>query len=166
MPRILSNTARRAMYAQESSEVWITLITISHPNFVEDIRVCDDATELLPVAGIRGIVSRGDEFMYVPFSLTLPSSDDTGVATAVLSIDNIDRRVIKAVREADSALAVKIEIILASDPESVEIEIDDFRLAIVPYDAFTVSGELTQEYYELEPFPHQRVTPSNFAGVF
>lgn len=165
MSRPLSITARRAAYAQQSKEAWVALLTISHPN-IPTMYVCDDATELLPIAGVRGIVSRGQEFVFMPFALTLPNSDDTGVSKAKLNIDNTDRRIVQAAREADSALLIKIEVVLASRPDDLEMEIDGFRIENVPYDAFTVSGELTQEYYDLEPFPWQHFTPSTTPGLF
>jgi len=166
MSRSLSATARGAMFAQQTSEVFIVLLTITHPTFDQDIRVCSDPFELLPDAGVKGIVSRGNEFLYVPFDIILPQQDSTNSAKATLSVDNVGRALMESVRTADSAIRVKIEVILASSPDAVEISIDDFRLATVSYDSFTVSGDLSVEYYDLEPFPSKRFTPADFPGIF
>lgn len=166
MSRPLSNSAKAAMYAQSTSEVFIMLVTIDHPSFTTPVRVASDPYELLPEAGVRGVISRGMEFLYLPFSVELPSQDDTGVAKARISVDNISREIVAAVRRANSALSITIEIVLASDPDTLEVAIEDFRLDRVTYDAFTVSGDISIEYFDLEPFPSRRFTPSDFPGIF
>lgn len=164
--RVISQELRDAVFSQETGEVFIGLLTISHPNFVEDIRVCDDPFEVLPVAGVRGVVSRGDEYVFLPFKFELPGTNDTGTAKGRLQIDNVDQRIVQAVRTANSALRLKIEIMLSSNVEVPRYVADDFRLDSVTYDALTVEGDLSMEYYDTEPFPQGRFTPSNFPGIF
>lgn len=166
MSRQLSNAAKQAMYAAQTKEVFIILMTIDHPVFDKPIRLTSDPFEVLPEAGVRGVVSRGEEYVYLPLTINLPTEDDTGVSKANISIDNIDRRIVEAVRRANSALAVSIEIVLASDVDNVEISVPDFRLERVQYDVFTVSGEISMEYFELEPFPARKFTPSDFPALF
>jgi len=60
MPRQLSNTAKAALYAQQTSEVFIMLLTVNHESFSEPIRITNDPGTELPDAGVLGIVSRGD----------------------------------------------------------------------------------------------------------
>lgn len=164
--RQLSNAARQAVFAQDTSQVFIMLLTITHPNFVEPIRLSSDPTTILPIAGFRGTISRGNEYVYMPFSVALPSQDDTGIARANISIDNIDRQIVMYIRQADSALSVNLEIVMASSPDSVEVSAPDFRLEKVSYDALTVSGDLSLEYYDLEPYSKLRFTPNAFTGMF
>lgn len=164
--RNLSNAARAAVFAQETSEAFLVLLTITHPSFSEDIRVSSDPTQELPEAGGRGTISNGLEYIYCPFSITLPNEDDTGVARAQISVDNVDRRLTQAIRQADSAVGIKIEIVLASAPDNIEMSLDGFQMAQATYDALTVSGELSMEYYDLEPFPAGRFNPSGFPGIF
>lgn len=164
--RNVSNEFKASVFSQQTDEVFIALITISHESFTDDIRVASDPFELLPTAGERGVVSNGLEYIYLPFRLVLPSEDDTGVARARLEMDNVDRRAVAAIRNANSSLSVNIDIVLASDVDNVEMSVQDFRLEKVRYDALTISGDLTVEYYDLEPFPYQRFTPSAFQGMF
>lgn len=164
--RNLSNAAKHAIFSQQTSEAFIILVTISHSNFTDDIRVASDPFEILPSANVRGVVSRGTEFVYFPFSINLPNSDDTGIARAMVSFDNIDRSMINAIRTADSSLSIKIEMILASDVDNVEFVIEGFKLDRVTYDSLTISGEISMEYYDLEPFPSKRFTPADFPGLF
>lgn len=164
--RSLSNAAKAAVFAQETGDAFVILITISHPNFTDDIRVSSDPTQDLPEANIRGTISNGLEYIYCPFSISLPGDDDTGVARAQLSVDNVDRRVTEAIRSADSAVGIKIEIVLASSPDVIEMSLDGFQMAQATYNAMTVSGELSMAYFDLEPFPAKRFTPSDFPGLF
>lgn len=166
MPRPLSNAAKAAIFAQTSTEAFIMLVTISHPSLADDVRVCSDPYEDLPVAGVKGVISRGDEYIYLPFSISLPAQDDSGVAKAQISVDNISREIVAAVRGADSALGISIEIVLASDVDTPEVTISDFRLDRVTYDAFTVSGDISVEYFDLEAFPARRFNPADFPGIF
>lgn len=166
MSRNLSNAAKQAMYAQQTSEAFIALLTIDHENFEQPIRVASDSYEVLPDAGVRGVLSRGDEYIYLPFTIELPQEDDSGVTQARISVDNISREIVAAVRTATSSLTVKLEIVLSSDVDSVEVSVDDFKLERVTYDVFTVSGTISLEYFELEPFPKARFTPSSFPGIF
>ena len=166
MSRPVSNAFKTAIYAQQTSEVFIMLATISHPDFEDDICLANDPFELLPEAGVRGVISRGKEYIYLPFNINLPAQDDTGVAKASLSIDNIDRQIVSAVRRASSALTITLEIVLASNVDVPEVTVQDFRLESVTYDALSVSGDISVEYYDLEPFPSRRFTPSDFPGLF
>lgn len=164
--RNLSPAAIRSLTSQESREAWIALMTIDHPNFTVPARFANDCLLTLPIAGEYGVVSREMEFVYLPFNITLPSQDPNSTARAQISIDNVDRRIVQAVRSADSAVSVMIEIITASDPDHVEVTNPDFRLERVKYDSLTVSGEISIEYFDLEPFPNSSFTPSNFPGLF
>lgn len=166
MSRPISNAAKQAMFAQQTSEAFIILLTIDHPDFTDPIRVASDPYEDLPDAGVRGVVSRGMEFMFLPFSIELPQEDDSGVTRATLSIDNISREIVAYVRQASSALNVTVEIVLSSDVDTVEVSVPDFKLERVTYDAFTVTGDISMDYFELEPFPSRRFTPSDFPGIF
>lgn len=166
MSRNLSAEAKKAIFAARTRESFITLLTISHGSFLQPIRIADDAYQHLPLAGQPGVISRGMEFVYLPFRIVLPASDDTGVSRAKIAIDNIDRKMVQAARSADSALEVTIEIVLSSQPNVVEMAEENFRLEKVDYDALVVSGEISVEYYDLEPYPAGRFTPSGFPGMF
>ena len=164
--RQVSTAFKRAVNGQETSEAFILLVTISHSAFTDDMRIASDPFELLPNAGVNGVISRGLEYIYLPFSINLPQQDDTGIARAQLQIDNVDRRIINAVRSANSPLSITLEVVLSSDVDTPEISIEDFRLERVEYDSLVVSGDISVEYFELEPFPAGRFTPSDFPGMF
>lgn len=166
MSRNVSSAFKQAAFSQETNTAFIMLVTISHDSFSDDIRLASDSYEDLPTAGVRGVISRSEEYIYLPLAIVLSQEDDSGVARASISVDNINRDIIAAVRSATSAVSVTIEVVLSSDPDTVEVSVQDFRLERVEYDAFTVSGDLSVEYFDLEPFPSGRFTPSKFPGMF
>lgn len=162
----ISNAFKVAASQQNTTEVWITLLTISHPSFTDDVRISDDPTGVLPIAGVRGTVSNGLEYVFCPFTIQLPPQNETGVAQAEISVDNVGEELMRPIREADSAVDVKVQIILASTPDHIEKEYDNLQLQVVNYDALNVSGSLGMEWFELEPYPSGRYTPSTAPGVF
>lgn len=164
--RSVTTTLKQAVAAQTTDIVFIKLITITAPNLAEPIRVCDDSFEVLPLAGGRGVVSRGEEFIYLPFDLTLPNEDDTGIGRARISIDNVSREIIAAIRGSNGQIGIKIEIVLNVDVDTPEVVLDNFVLQSVNYDALTINGDIAVQYFDLEPFPFQRFTPSTFQGIF
>lgn len=162
----ISNAFKMAASQQSTTEVWITLLTISHPSFLDDVRISDDPTVLLPIAGSRGTITNGLEHVFCPFTIQLPPQNETGVAQAEISVDNVGEELMKPIREAGSAVNVKVQIVLASTPDHIEKEYDGLQLQVVDYDALTVSGNLGMEWFELEPFPSGRYTPRTAPGVF
>jgi hypothetical protein len=164
--RSVSSTYRRESQARSTSEAWIALITLTNPALTEPVYITDDPKETLPIAGVKGVESRGIEFIYVPIEWQLPHEDDTGVSRAKIRIDNVDRRIVATVRQAQGDINMKVEVVLASDTESVEFAQDFFVLRNVTYDALSVEADLYVENYDFEPFPYARITPSYFPASF
>jgi len=153
--------------ANETGEVFDVLLTIDHPAIADGpIRLASEGLETLPVAGVQGIVSRGNEFIELPFQFLLPGSADNQTPNSVLQMDNISREITAAARTITSPAAVTAEVVLASDPDTVEVSIDGFSLVNVQYDAFTVQGTISVELLEQRPFPSMNITPSGFPGTF
>lgn len=166
MSRTLSPEAKEALFAERTSEVFITLVTLNHPSFTQPARFSSDPTQVLPDAGERGTLSQGEEYLFLPFEFDLPAQDDTGIANARIVIDNIDRRIVAAARTANSAVDVTISVVLASNPDVHEITISGFKIDKVNYNAVELSGVISVEYFDLEPFPAKRFTPSDYPGIF
>lgn len=163
-----STDFKQQVYAQETDRAFIVLITLDSDELVEPIRVCDDPFEKLEDLGqdVYGCVSNGETFLFLPFEISLPRDDSSGTVSAKLAIDNIDRTIIRHARSVLRPLTVTIQVILSSDPDFIELEYTDFKLTNVNYNQFTISGDLTLDYWGLEPFPSGRFTPSGFPGLF
>lgn len=157
MSRTVSNTAKAALFAPETGEAFLILLTLSHPDLAVPIRVSSDAVNT---------TSRGDLFIAYPFDLTLPDGEEQRPPRARLVIDNVDRQIVATIRTLQSAPTLLIEIIRASDPNTVEAKFSDFKLFDITYDSQVITADLTLEDFTAEPYPAATFSPSLFPGLF
>lgn len=157
MARPLSTTAKQGLFAQETEQVFLPLVTITHPDLASPVRV---------VRNTEDIVSRGQEFIALGFDLTLPDDREETVPGMRLEIDNVDRRIVEAIRTITSPAQVTTEVVLASQPDTVEAAFEGYTLRGTEYDALRVTGTLTLEDVLNEPFPVGLFTPSVAPGLF
>lgn len=157
MPRDLSLTARQALAAAESSEVWLCLVEIEHESLTAPIRL---------VANTQDVVHGGDTYTAYPFRLALPEERDDQLTQVRFEIDNINRLLMVAVRSITTPAAFRLKVVLASDPEVVEAGPFEFTLRDVQYDAFVISGVLMYEDVMNEPWPADTFTPASFPAIF
>lgn len=157
MSRSVSTTAKAALFAPETGEAFLILLTLSHPDLAVPIRVSSDAVNT---------ISRGDLFIAYPFDLTLPDDEEQRPPRARLVIDNVDRQIVATIRTLQSAPTLLIEIIRASDPNTVEAKFSDFKLFDITYDSQVITADLTLEDFTAEPYPAATFSPSLFPGLF
>lgn len=165
---MISDNLKQAVYAQETDVAVIVLLTLSTPDLLDDIRVCNVPVEKFDDLGdnVYGVVSNNQRYLFLPFDIELPQDDKTGAVSAKLTIDNVNRQIVQYARQTKKPINVNIQVVLSNNLDYVELESDDFKLSNVTYDGFSVSGNLTIDYLGLEPFPCGRFTPSGFKGLF
>lgn len=155
------------MAGQETAEVPILLLTITHPDLAEPMRFSSDATQRdsdTPL--VYKTVSRGDDYYFVPMQATLPDDREDGVPEAQLRLSNVGRDLIEVLRSTSWPATVTMELVLASDPDGVEIEWPDFDLSSIDYDASEITLHLTIDALASEEFPAGAFTPGYFPGLF
>ncbi len=165
----ISDNFREAAYSQETNESIIILLTLySEDETLEKMYVCDTPVEKYADLGenMYGVTSNEQKYLFVPFSLTLPQDDSTGVVTAKLSIQNVDRSIVPYVRQINDKILMDVQVVLSSTPDVVELTYKGFELTNVNYDAFNITATLGYAFLENEPFPSGRFYPSNFPGIF
>ncbi len=156
--RTTSLTFMQAAFAQETDEAPIALITIEHASLSPPIRVAGFDVD---------VVSGGDTYVAFPFKLTLPTDVENTAPRAKITIDNVDRSIVTAIRNASGAPpTATLEIVLASTPNTIEASFPAFVMRNVSYDALTVEAELTIDVLTGEPFPAGRFRPGAFPGLF
>jgi hypothetical protein len=148
-----------AALAARTDKILVGLITLSHPNMGTPIRVTTDSVQT---------VSNGNAFIPFPFNFNRVRSSESAPPTGRLTINNIDRRIVLAVRALplEPALDVLIQTVLASDPNIIEEELAGLQMRNIEFDAFHVSGDLLIDALDREPFPSVRFLPSTFPGCF
>lgn len=153
----LSTAGLKSALEFETDEVWLPLIKIEHESLDETIRV---------VANTEDIVSNGETYIAYPFELTLPDETQDTVGQCKLRIDNVDRRIVEAVRTCTGVPKMTISIILADSPDTVEFGPLDMNLTVVEYDSLVVDATITYDDILNQAFPTDKFIPSKFPGLF
>ena len=157
MSRNLSTAALKAVYGHETDDVFLILLTLDHAGLDVPIRVTSDAVSTF---------SREMEFIAFPFNLILPDQTEGQAPKARLTIDNVSRDVLAALRGLQTPPQVIMEIVRHADPDTVEAFFPDFTLTNLRYNALTLQGDLTIEDFTAEPYPAATFSPAGFPGLF
>lgn len=156
--RSLTAAARRAIFAPETSEVFLWLMKLSHPSMTADLRVVNDA---------QNLISNGDTYQGFPFEITMPSETEDVPPVVQLRIANAGREIVTAVRQLSGpSMTVMLSLVRAASPNDVEAGPFEFNLREVEYDAEFVTGSLLFEDMLNEPCPAETFTPTQFPGLF
>lgn len=167
MSRTVSLTLRQAINAQQSGEVAFLLLTITHPDIDETLRFSGDPTTRLSIDPLLyGTVSRGNTFYFVPFSTVLPDDKDESPPQAQLTLDNVNRDTIALLRSTDTPASVTMELVLVTNPDTVEVIYPVLDLVAATYTAQSVTMTLQIEPLMTEPFPAGIFDPASFPALF
>lgn len=168
----LSPNAKIAMMAQETMEREICLLTITHPEFDQPIYLSTDATMHLrddeeTGAPIYGTVSRGIEFIYVPISPVLPSSDSETPPAGRFSISNVSQVISPyLLMVSEHYPRITVEVVMSSDPDTVNQTWPEFDLTNASIDATSAEVQISMNMVNTEPSPWMRFTPAHFPNLF
>lgn len=154
--RTLSLPALQAILAAETDEVFLTCITVAHDDLAAPLRFVDDRAEVVRTAGT---------FLPFPFTITLPTDAEDELPQVRLAVDNVERELVVAVRTLTSAPTVLVEIVTATDPDTVELACD-FTVLEVETDATEMVFTLGYEDVLNQAFPALTFSPSTAAGLF
>jgi hypothetical protein len=155
--RTLSSAFLEAIFAQSTDEVFVLLVTISHPELTTPIRLA---------ANSEDIVSNGWTYFGVPIEVDLPADEEDAPPSAKLRIDAVDQDIIRAARSIRTRPNVELQVILADNPDVVEIQLPVFNLVRLTYDAFQIVAELQVDDLLIEPYPAGTFSPAIFRAIF
>jgi hypothetical protein len=169
MSRTLSSEALKAFYASETGDYPIILLEISHETLTEKIYISSDATQRISASideVIYGTVSNGIDYVFMPFNINLPNDIDDAAPTTQISIDNVSRHLVTIIRTIQTAPYITMKVVMFSHPDTVEVTFPNFRLDSITYDSMVISGDLSIDLMDKEPFPSGTFTPAYFPGLF
>lgn len=165
----LSPAALRAMFSQDSDDDLVALLTFSGTGIATPIRIADNYTGRLSSTDtdvVYGLTSRGNDYLFIPFTLTLPTEEVQTVPRCEIKISDVTQILLPSLRTITTAPDVLIELVLKSTPNTVEASFPGFKMSAINYNADTISGTLTVPQLATEPFPAHTFTPSYFPGLF
>lgn len=95
-------------------------------------------------------------------------SDDDGEREKEVSISfsNVSLELIGELRKITTPADITIEMILASDMDTVQIEYGELKMRNVQYNSQTVEAKLYMDSFMMVSVPHEKYTPTNFPGIF
>lgn len=157
MSNALSPELLAQLFAQDSNDPFLTLITLSHTAFVDDIRIVNNT---------KPIVSRGNTFQPFPMKIRLPIDDGESSRDFQIDFDNASLELIEEIRTVTTAIDVTMEMILASMPDVVQISQGDLQISGLTYNAQRISAKIVLDSFLNIELTSERYNPTNFPGLF
>lgn len=155
--RLLSPAFLRAIHGQESDQVLLPLVRLSHPDWADDVRL---------VPNWEAIRHQGEDYLPYAFEITLPDDDAEGLPVLRWVADNVSRELVMLLRAVSDKIAARVVWVLASQPDFVEAGPFEVEMVAAEYDAFTLSGTMQIEPILDEPFGYFTMTPKTTPGLF
>lgn len=156
--RDLSNNLLAQLFAQESTDPFLTLFTMSHDDWATDIHLVNNT---------ENIISNGNTFYPFPVELTLPVDDGESARNVQIKFDNVSRELIDEIRSVtDRGINVAIHMVLASDPDTIEIELGELKIKAISYNETTLSAELVMDDFLNTELTEEKYTPTLYPGLF
>lgn len=154
----LSVNAIRSMQDAECSEVWLVLIDINHASLPAPLRIVNNTED---------ITSQGNVYTAFPFELVMMTDSSDELPQVQLTIDNVERTLTRIIRNLSEPPDIVLKLIESSNPDTIEIQINDLTAKEFTYDKFTISCILYAEDMLNQRFPADFVTPAaGYVGLF
>jgi hypothetical protein len=161
MEAVISNTLSpellAQLYGQESNDPFLLLVTLSHVDFISTQRLVNNSED---------IISNGNTYTAFPMRITLPVDDGEASKEVGIIFDNVGRDLIDEIRSITSPISVKIEMVLASIPNQVQITLDGLRIVNITYNRSTISAKLIMDDFLNTSMTSEQYTPSLYPGIF
>lgn len=152
----ITSVFRQAAFAQETDQVFLVLLQIDHPD-IEPIRVVNNFTN---------VTSNGLEYIGFPFDIELPQDTEDALPQVQVTICNVDRQIVQAVRSLEGPPSMTLSVILASDPNAIQAGPYTLTLRECNYDSMAVTATIIPEDVLSEAYPGDFFTPAKFPGIF
>lgn len=155
--RTLSNTLLAELYGQQSSDPFLTLLTLDHTSFTSTIYLVNNTVD---------VVSRSNTYLAFPMRVAPPADDGRSDRRVSIELDNVSLELIAEFRTITDPIDATVEMVLASDPDTVEIEIGELKVGNIAYDAQRITAELYLDDFLSTELTSEKYTPTAYPGLF
>ena len=171
----MSPEAIRAVFSTDMDSDLIFLLTIYDPQTgAVSVRLADNFTQRLTQAPYAetadevyyGVVSRSNQYVYLPMDISLPSEQDSQAPKCSLTLRDVTRYITPLIRTINGPPKVTMELVLSKTPDTVEATFSGFYINSFTYNADSVTADLSMIDYDREPFPMYSFTAPYFPGLF
>lgn len=164
----MSPAALRALFSPDADDDLIILMTLTTANGMT-IRLADNYTQRINETAddvVYGVISRGNDFTFLPLEITLPSEEQAAAPRASVVIHDVTRYLLPVIRGISGAMPCALEVVLFSAPDSVEASFPGLLMSGINYNKDVITADLGVAGLSVEPFPAHTFTPSYFRGLF
>lgn len=156
MSRDSSNKLLSIVNADSPNDIFLYLVTVAW----------EDGSYSRYVKNYESITSRGNVYSPSSFEISLPAEPDGNIPTINFSFGVDNYGALEKLRSSTKQADLTLEVVLASDPNTVEIGPFTFQIK-----GFSVTGNAVQVEAGFEPFldlalPQIRYNPLLFPGLF
>ncbi len=155
MANNLSPELLAQLFGQESGDPFLTLVTLTHSTFTA--RLVNNSTD---------IVSNGFTFTAFPMKIRLPVDDGETARDFSIDFDNVSLALIENLRSVTDTVGVKIEMILASIPDAIQMSHEDLVIKTITYSGQRISARIVLDSFLEVSMTSEKYTPTNFPGIF
>lgn len=157
MANQLSNELLAQLFAQASDDPFLTLVTLSHETFTDDIRLVNNTV---------AITSRGNVYEAFPMKIRFPVDDGETARDFQIDFDNVSLELVERIRTVTSQIGVKIEMILASMPDVPQMTQEDLLIASLTYSVKKITARIVIDSFLNVGLTSETYGPTNFPGIF
>lgn len=166
MTQYVPLNVRTAAYAREGDDVQVALVTVTHPSLAAPLRFSSDSADRLSLEPLRyGTRSRDLEFVFALKGAIVPDDKKETPPRAALVFDNTGADMVTVLRGIETRATVKIELVLASAPDTVFQSFNWLRVTHAGYDQQSVTLDLSFDDYTTRQFG-RKATKQRFPGLF
>lgn len=167
MPRVLSLNARVAFNAQQTDEVTVVLLDITHPSLATPIRLSSDPTEMFSIDPLRyGTRHRLHEYEFVLMAALLPDDVEGAPSATSFAFENVAADMVSVFRAVTTPARLDLALVLASHPDRIEEQYTGFVAVKANYDASRVVLDVSRELVTARSWPTHHMTQARFPGQF
>ncbi len=155
---MLSPLAVNAAQAPESGEVFLVMLEISHSSWTTPFYMVDNTVD---------VISEGKTYIAWPFDLILGDDDGQRLPEVKLIIDNVDRKLVEIIRTTVDPPQMAVKLVLASQPDVVEVYISGLTLRDVDFNALQITWTLYAESLADQRCPADNISlATGYHGLF
>lgn len=157
MSNSLSPELLAQIFAQESNDPFLMLVTLTHASFSSPIRLVNNTVD---------VVSNGHTYTAFPMRIRLPTDDGETMRDVTIEFDNVSLDLITSIRSVTTEISAQIDMILASIPNQIQMGLYDLKIYNITYTKTRVSAKLVLDNFLNTELTSERYSPANFPGLF
>lgn len=163
---VIRRDVRGLLYASASSETEVALVTFTHPETSEIVRLSSHwGDRLTDDPRTYGTRSNGVNYLYSIASITLQDDKRGSPPEMSVVIENVASEYGELLRSFRTPARVDVSIVLAEAPDYPVMTVEDMRLTRSVVTDQTITLTISKETYLKEPLGHS-ISKWNSPGLY